>query len=133
MEEITFVKKYLSSNKKMIEINMFVNGFEVGYCNLSITNNSFTQETYYDLQAISIYPKYRKKGYANKLMESVIKHVKRSKYNIKLKAEPFDDKPLTILQLKKFYKSFGFINCNTSKIFMIWNNPKIVNLQLKST
>lgn len=124
MDVIKFDKKYLSSNKKHIEINMIVNNIEVGYCTLIITTNSLTKETYYDLSAISIYSKYRNKGYSRLLVNYAIKHVKRTNYCIKLKAEPFDDKPVSVNKLKKLYESLGFIQSKSSKVNMLWINPK---------
>lgn len=54
-------------------------------------------------------PEYRKQGHASALLEVAKQIARHMDLELELTANPFDDKPLGLDELIKFYQSHGFM------------------------
>lgn len=90
------------NNKDLDRIDIHYNGKNVAF----LTHHSASNGDYEWVEAMYVAPEHRGKGLAHRLMEELI--LDYPEQELRLMVRPFKDKNVSIDDLKKFYKKYGF-------------------------
>jgi len=82
-------------------IDMHIDGKNIGY----LTSHPATDGGVW-LKGLKVDPEHRGQGYATKLLEHALEKYKDQQ--LSMRAKPYDDKPVDVEALKRFYQRYGF-------------------------
>jgi len=99
---VIFSERVDDSKKNHLDrIDAHINGKNVGY----LTSHAATEGGVW-LKGLKVDPQYRSRGIAKKLLQIALNKYKGQ--DLRLRAKPYADEPLSMEQLQTFYLEFGF-------------------------
>lgn len=91
-----------AEDEPLYRFDAHADGKNVGY----LTSHPGTDGDYTWLKGLKVDPTFRGQGVARRLLENALRHY--AGQELRLRARPYEDAPLTADQLKTFYARYGF-------------------------
>ncbi len=89
-----------------------------GNTNIGFISATLSHQVFF-IEALQIDPDYRRRGIARTLLNYMLRLLGDWDKPVYIKAAPYNDEPMNLEQLMKFYSSFGFEDLNDNGYMLL--------------